>query len=58
MEEPVDNLFHLELPADLAAGEYELRLVIYESDTRKPTAQLDVWNTEIVLARLRLAESQ
>ncbi len=58
VEEPVDSLFHLELPADLAPGEYELRLVIYESDTRKPTAQLDIWNTEIVLADLRLAESQ
>ncbi len=58
VEEPVDNLFHLELPADLAPGEYELRLVIYESDTRKPTAQLDIWNTEIVLARLQLAKLQ
>lgn len=58
VEEPVENLFHLELPADLSPGEYELRLVIYESDTKKPTAQLETWHTEIVLANLRLAESQ
>lgn len=58
VEEPVENLFHLKLPADLAPGEYELRLVIYESDTKKPSAQLDIWNTEILLARLQLAEIQ
>jgi len=57
-EEPVENLFHLKLPADLAPGEYELRLVIYESDTKKPSAQLDIWNTEILLARVQLAEIQ
>ena len=58
VEEPVENLFHLELPSDLAPGEYELRLVIYESDTKKPSAQLDIWNTEILLARVQLAEIQ
>ena len=57
-DEPVDNLFHLEFPVDLPPGEYELRLVIYDSETNKPTAELDVWNTEIVLARLQLAELQ
>lgn len=58
VEEPVENLFHLDLPADLARGEYELRLVIYESDTKKPTAQLETWNTEIVLARLHLDDGR
>ena len=56
--EPVDNLFHFELPSDLPPGEYELRLVVYDSVTRKPAAELDVWNTEIALARLHLAEDQ
>ena len=56
--EPVDNLFLLDLPAELPPGEYELRLVIYDAETHKPTAELDVWNTEIVLARLKLAELQ
>ena len=56
--EPVDNLFHFELPADLPPGEYELRVVVYDSETHKPAAELDVWNTEIVLARLHLDDVQ
>ena len=56
--EPVDNLFYFEFPTDLPPGEYELRLVVYDSVTRKPAAELDVWYTEITLARLRLAEDQ
>ena len=56
--EPVDNLFHFELPADLPPGEYELRVVVYDSETHKPAAELDVWNTEIVLARLRFGRLQ
>ncbi len=57
-DEPIDNLFHFDFPADLPPGEYELRLVIYDSQTLKPTAQLDVWNTEIGLVRLHLAEAR
>ncbi len=57
-DEPVDNLFHFELPADLPPGEYELRVVVYDSETHKPAAELDVWNTEIVLARLQLEDVQ
>ncbi len=57
-DEPVDNLFHFDLPADLPPVEYELRLVVYDSGTNKPTVELDVWKPEIVLARLRLAEDQ
>lgn len=53
---PVVNLFLLERPADLPAGEYELRLVICDSETGKPAAELDVWNTEIALARLKVKE--
>ncbi len=56
--EPVDNLFHIDIPADLQPEEYELRLVIYDSETHKPAAELDVWNTEIALAHLQLAELQ
>ena len=57
-DEPVDNLFRFDLPVDLPPGEYELRLVVYDSGTNKPTVELDVWKPEIVLARLRLAEDQ
>ena len=55
-DEPVDNLFHHDFPADLPPGEYELRLVIYDSVTHKPTVELDVWNPDIVLARLQLGD--
>jgi len=34
----------------------ELRLVICDSETGKPAAELDVWNTEIALARLKVTE--
>lgn len=53
---PVVNLFLLERPADLPTGEYELRLAICDSETGKPAAELDVWNTEIALARLKVTE--
>ncbi|MCY3902292.1 MAG: hypothetical protein OXF76_03925 [Caldilineaceae bacterium] len=53
---PVVNLFLLKRPADLPTGKYELRLVICDSETGKPAAELDVWNTEIALARLKVTE--
>ena len=53
-----DTLLLLDFPADLPPGEYELRLIIYDSETLKPTVELDVWEMEFVLARLRLAEAQ
>ena len=56
-DKPVDTLFQLEIPADLPAGEYELRQVVYNFDTKVPTVQQDVWEAELTLARLRLAES-
>ncbi len=54
--EPVDTLFRLEFPADLPAGDYELRLVVYNIETKTPTVQIDVWQPEITLARLRLTD--
>ena len=56
-DELVDTLHLLEFPADLLAGEYELRLVVYDFKTQQPTVQLDVWEPEVVLARLRLSDS-
>ena len=56
--EPVDTLFFLVFPADLPAGEYELRIVVYDVDTLKPTVELGVWEAEKVLARLRLQEGK
>ena len=51
-----ETLYHLDFPADLSAGDYELRMVVYDFDTQKPTVELGVWEPEITLARLRLAD--
>ena len=56
-QEPVDTLYFLVFPADLPAGEYELRMVVYDIDTVKPTVELGVWEAEKVLARLSLKDS-
>ena len=53
-----ETLTQLDLPADLQPGEYELRLVVYDAETLKPTVELGVWEAEKTLARLRLAEEQ
>ena len=55
-DEPVDTLFHLDLWADLRPGEYELRLIVYNTETQIPTVEIGVWEPEFLLARLRLAE--
>ena len=57
-DEEVESLFHLDLPGDLLSGEYELRMVVYNFETQAPTVQVGVWEPEVVLARLRLAEGR
>lgn len=52
--ETVDTLHHLPLPTDLRAGEYEFRLVVYDVGTLTPVVEIDVWEPEATLARLRL----
>ena len=54
----VDTLFHLEFPADLRAGDYELRQIVYNIETLIPTVEIGVWEPELTLARLRVAESE
>ena len=49
----VDTLFHLDFPDSLDPGEYELRLIVYDAETLTPTVEIDVWEPEFVLARLR-----
>ena len=51
---PVETLHLIDLPPELPAGEYELRLVVYDFETLAPTVELGVWEPEIVLARLRV----
>ena len=54
--EPVDTMALLHLPPDLPPGDYELRLVVvYDFETQIPTVQIDVWEPETTLARLRLS---
>ena len=53
-----DTLVQLEFPGDLPTGAYELRLVIYDSKTLKPTVELGVWEPELTLALLRLTKVQ
>ena len=57
-EEPVDTTALLKIPAELSAGEYELRVVVYDVETLVPTVEIGVWEPEVTLARLRLAEVQ
>ena len=52
----VDTVFYLDIPADLAPGEYELRLIVYDSATLSPTVELGVWEPEVALARVRLGD--
>ncbi len=54
--EAVDTLFHLDFGVDLRPGEYELRLIVYSTETNIPTVEIGVWEPEMVLARLRLAD--
>ncbi len=54
--QPVETLFFLDIPPELPPGEYELRLVVYNAETLIPTVEIDVWEPEFVLARLRLGE--
>ena len=55
-DELVDTVYYLDIPADLAPGDYELRLIVYDSATLNPTVELGVWEPEIVLARVRLED--
>ena len=55
-EEPVDTTALLTFPAELPAGDYELRMVVYDFETLVPTVEIGVWEAETTLARLRLAE--
>ena len=57
-EELVNTLHILEFPSDLPPGEYDLRLVVYDFETLKPTVELGVWEPESTLARLLLVEAQ
>ena len=50
----IDTFVRLSFPADLPAGEYELHLLIYDSETLQPAVQIGIWEPEFLLARVRL----
>ena len=54
--EPVETLFQLDFPDDLRSGVYELRLAVYNFETEASVVELDVWEAEKTLSRLRLAQ--
>ena len=56
--EPVETVALLVVPAALPAGEYELRMVVYDFETLTPTVETGVWEPEVTLARVRLADVQ
>ncbi|MYK61370.1 MAG: hypothetical protein F4034_05250 [Chloroflexi bacterium] len=56
--ELVDTLHFLEVPSGLQPGEYELRLIVYDFETLKPTVELGVWEPETALTRLQLGASK
>lgn len=54
----VDTLSLFNIPADLPAGEYALRLVVYNYETLVPTVEIGVWRPEKTLAQLHLEEAR
>ena len=55
--QPVSTVFDLEIPHELAAGEYELRMVVYDLETSTPTVEVNVWEPETALGRVQLQSS-
>ena len=56
--EPFDSLHLVEFPADLPSGDYELRIVVYDTESLKPTVELGVWEAETTIAHLQYSDSQ
>ena len=52
-DEPVDTWFSLDIPGDLAPDVYGLWLVVYNIETLTPTVQIDIWDPDVLLARLQ-----
>ncbi len=55
--ERIDSLYRISVPPDKPAGDYELRLVVYNTESLVPTVQVGVWEPELTLAVVRIEES-
>ncbi len=51
---PVPILNLVDIPSATPSGQYELRLIVYDRQTLIPAAEIDEWQTEIVLAQLHI----
>ena len=56
LPEHFDSLHLFDLPVDLQSGDYDLRMVVYDTATLKPTVELGVWEPETTLAHLKLTQ--
>ena len=56
--ERIESLHILDLPAAIPPGEYQLRLVVYDSETLVPTVDNRVGRVEKTLARLKLTDAK
>ena len=54
--EAADTLVRFPIPSSLPAGEYGLRLIVYNAETLVPTVEIGVWAPELLLAQIRLAD--
>lgn len=54
--EAADTLARFPIPSSVPAGEYELRLIVYNAETLVPTVETGVWAPELALAQIELAD--
>lgn len=55
-DEPVDTVFVVDVPDELMAGVYDLRVVVYDSETLTPTVEVGVWEPQVSLTRIRVQQ--
>lgn len=54
LQATIDTLIRLDFPPELPAGEYELRLLLYDAVTLQTVVQDGTWEPELILGRLRM----
>jgi len=51
-----DTLFQFNLPSDIASGNYDIRLIVYNVENLVPTVQVGVWEPEFTLANVGIRD--
>ncbi len=54
LQATIDTLVRLDFPPEMPAGEYELRLLLYDAVTLQTVVQDGTWEPELILARLKV----